>query len=125
MIMAITPPVFHGMPMMIPENSICVNGQWYEASGVQECPKLGSWAASDSRWVAQTLDIPVPYEPPEGYGFLYSCFVSNGFTVISTAEATRDGVTRIRVHNYASTNPNISYLCWQLVKHNIQDSSQE
>lgn len=99
---------------VIPENSLRIQGHWYQASGVQPCPSY-RWGYSGSDWVATTLFMPLPYKPPAGYGFAYSILKTSGFTLAQTGQPTGNN-TEVRLLNYKHNAPAIGSLQWQLVK---------
>lgn len=103
--------------MVIPENSIRVGSTWYPASGIQSCPSY-SWTVQLNGWYGATIRMPLPYEPPYGYGFLYTVLKNNSFTIIANGGQTTTNSTEIRLLNFAHSTPNIELLQWQLVKQN-------
>lgn len=100
----------------IPDNSICVDGKFYQLSGFQKIDSHISWTYEKGSVVwATSLAMPFPYTPPEGYKFSYSnVLTTNGFTVVQDGRI--DGTTTlIRIMNFINKGAAITGVRWTLV----------
>lgn len=106
------------------ENQALISGQWYRISGQVEAPSF-SWAISGGSTegngkktiYAATAYILLPYTPPPGYTFDWSCGASSGWTFVATAgihSTSNQGVRIIQVFN--DDVKALTKLTWRLVK---------
>lgn len=100
-------------------NEIKISGTWYERSGIQEMPQIDSWYTWRDPIYIKDLDVPAPYKPPTGYGFIYSITQQSSFCWIETARAAPNDENKIaiRLLSLFSDNKNtVQLLHWHLVK---------
>ena len=86
-------------------------------SGAIKNPGRWSLSTNASGNFNGTLTLPMPYLPPEGYGFQTFALVSSGFTHVSTCGQDRDKreiSCRVYQANSNST-PALALIGWRLV----------
>lgn len=105
-----------GLKYEIPDNSICVDGKFYQLSGCQKIDSNISWSYSKAGIIwATSLEMPFPYTPPEGYKFSYSnVLTSNGFTVVQDG-SFNETATIIRIMTFINDRAVINGVKWTLV----------
>lgn len=106
----------------IPDNSICVDGKFYQLSGFQKIDSPISWYYSkgDIIW-ATSLTMPFPYMPPEGYKFSYSnVLTSNGYTVVQDGSIVGT-TTVIRIMNFFNNRAEITGVRWTLAPKSLEE----
>lgn len=105
-------------------NKISINGVEYSASGVQtvtipEMTAIGTPKSGDSKRPISYgyVNVPVPFTPPDGWGFKYEPHETTGTAYTIVSNVTAEGVTRILGIAFNSTISDLKKrLLWRLVK---------
>lgn len=120
--------IIHG-PVTVPEsptipqdNKVLINGTLYTFSGqIRNIPSF-SYITTWAPVYVQSVNIPNPYRPPNGYRFEMSCSSTTGFTFVTTNGAVRpsgaypNGATAVRIMQIGnSTSTAIGSVFWKLL----------
>lgn len=96
-------------------NVVVIDGQEYPASGSVSPPLFTYLKTWDPVFVA-TIDIPVPYRPPDGWTFEVFCQRSSGYTFISTSNADKYQISA-RVMQVGNSDASaLRAIGWRLTK---------
>lgn len=105
------------VPVVPEPGSVIIGGRSYRLSGTVRAPSF-SFARSDGDVWSGTVSVPVPYTPPSGWTFTWTCQSTTGFMMVSCADLVPvSGVQRLRVVQAGSSSTEaLGWLAWQLIK---------
>lgn len=96
---------------------IIIGGQRYPLSGSMKPPSGWSLTQNNSGNYYGTINLPMPYVPPQGWTFQTYALESSGHTHISTCNINRENKTiNARVHQGGSNKTDaLTLIGWRLV----------
>lgn len=96
---------------------IIVDGKRYPLSGMIQNPNNWSLSANYGGNYNGTMELPMPYVPPEGWTFQTYALQSSGFTHVSTCSISRETKKiSARVYQGGSNNARaLTQIGWRLV----------
>lgn len=105
------------MPVVPEPGSVIIDGRSYRLSGTVRAPSF-SFARNDGGVWSGTVSVPVPYTPPSGWTFTWTCQETTGYTMVSCVDRVPvSNVQRLRVMQAGSNATSaLTWLAWQLIK---------
>lgn len=110
------------LDQLIPkDNEIVIGGKAYQRTGAWGRDGTGippfSFRANYGDMHATEVQIPVPYDPPAGYGFHVYVLATSGYTWCHAVGGIRNGKVAVRIIQLGSTDTRaLDKIGWILVK---------
>ena len=100
-------------PVILDPNEIRIDGTAYQRSGtLASIPRTPAFTAFGSTF-ARTIDIVLPFTPPNGWMFRWFVWYTKGYTIVERGQTA----TQIRIIQVGSNDVNaLTSIGWELVK---------
>lgn len=97
------------------DNQIIIDGVTYQASGTTSIIPPYTFVTVTSPVFYAPITFPHPYQPPAGYGFIYHCSHSSGYSYLTVSSHGTDA-TECRLIQIANNSKVMQKVTWQLVR---------